>query len=365
MTGIFRFLSHFPLGLLHAIGAVTGWLVYGLSARFRKRWHENCAQAGLSSHQARSGIAHNGRMMLELPRLWLGKPVPTFWQGVEHIEHAYAQRRGIVFLTPHLGCFEITAQMVAERFHAQYGDLTVMYRPPNQGWMAEMMTYVRNRPGLRTVPTTLAGVRQMVRELRQGRAVGLLPDHVPPQGQGVWAPFFGRPAYTMTLAAKLVHQTNATLIIVWGERLPAARGYCLHCMPMREPLSPDLQTAVTQINQAMEALILSAPDQYMWSYARYRNPRAQPGTEGSAESTAPTTAPTSPPATPPTAASDDASPHNTSAHTQPATNNGVSAATTASSTPVQGKDATLAPPSSGAPIDSAEDPTATTGGPSA
>ena len=276
MIGIFRFLSHFPLRVLHALGAVMGWLVYGLSARFRKRWNENRAQAGLSASQVRGGIAHNGRMMLELPRLWLGKPVPTFWQGLEHVEQAYAQQRGVVFLTPHLGCFEITAQMIAKSFHEQHGDLTVMYRPPNQRWMTEMMTYVRNRPGLRAVPTNLTGVRQMVRELRQGRAVGILPDHVPPEGQGLWAPFFGRPAYTMTLAAKLVHQTGAAVVFVWGERLPAARGYRLHCVPMQESLSADLQTAVTQINQAMETLILSAPDQYMWSYARYRHPRPQP-----------------------------------------------------------------------------------------
>ena len=276
MTGFFRLFSHFPLSLLHALGAVVGWLVYAFSSRFRKRWHENRTQAGLSAARVRAGIAHNGRMMLELPRLWLGKPVPTFWHGVEHIEQAYAARRGIVFLTPHIGCFEITAQMVAERFSSQYGDLTVMYRPAGERWMAELMEYARNRPGLRTVPTTLAGVRQMVRELRRGRAVGLLPDHVPLQGQGVWASFFGRPAYTMTLAAKLVQQTGAAVVTVWGERLPAARGYRLHCIPMREPLSDDLQTAVEQINHAMEELILSAPEQYMWGYARYRTPRAQP-----------------------------------------------------------------------------------------
>jgi KDO2-lipid IV(A) lauroyltransferase len=127
------------------------------------------------------------------------------------------------------------------------------------------------------VPTTLSGVRQMVRELRRGQAVGLLPDHVPPEGQGVWAPFFGRPAYTMTLAAKLVHQTGAAVVMVWGERLAAARGYQLHCLPMPEPLSDDLQTAVEQINYAMEQLILTAPEQYMWGYARYRQPRAPSG----------------------------------------------------------------------------------------
>ena len=277
MEGLFRFLSHAPLGLLHAMGVVAGWLAYGLSGRYRKRWHENRVQAGLSARQVRGAIAHNGRMIMELPRLWLGPPVPCEWTGEDIVREAYAAGKGIVFLTPHLGCFEITAQAIAARFGPLYGDLTVLYRPSSERWMAEMMQHVRNRPGLRAVPTTLSGVRQMVRELRRGLAVGLLPDHVPPEGQGVWAPFFGRPAYTMTLAAKLVHQTGAAMVVVWGERLAAARGYRLHCLPLPEPLSDDLQTAVEQINHAMEQLILTAPDQYMWGYARYRQPRALAG----------------------------------------------------------------------------------------
>ncbi|MDO5654126.1 MAG: lysophospholipid acyltransferase family protein, partial [Brachymonas sp.] len=80
MVGLFRFLSHFPLAWLHALGTASGWLAYLLSGRYRKRWHDNRKQAGLTAQQVRGAIAHNGRMMLELPRLWLGKPVPYFWQ---------------------------------------------------------------------------------------------------------------------------------------------------------------------------------------------------------------------------------------------------------------------------------------------
>ncbi len=275
MVVLFRWLSHWPLGCLHALGSVGGWLAYATSGRYRKRWNDNRAQAGLTPAQVRGAIAHNGRMMLELPRLWLGKPVPYQWQGVELLEAAYAQRRGIVFLTPHIGCFEITAQAVAERFSPRYGDLTVMYKPERQRWMADMLAYVRNRPGLQTVTTSVSGVRQMMRELRAGRAIGLLPDHVPPEGQGVWAPLFGKPAYTMTLAAKLAHQSGAALIVVWGERLPSARGFLIHCLPLHTPLPKDLTEAVTHINQAMEQVILANPNQYMWSYARYRAPRPQ------------------------------------------------------------------------------------------
>jgi KDO2-lipid IV(A) lauroyltransferase len=113
----------------------------------------------------------------------------------------------------------------------------------------------------------------MIKALRAGRAVGLLPDQVPPQGMGQWAPFFGKPAYTMTLAARLATQTGARLVLVWGERLSWGRGYQMHVSLMQDGLATDLEKSVMQINQAMEALILSCPQQYLWGYARYKEPR--------------------------------------------------------------------------------------------
>lgn len=280
---LFKLLSYIPLRLMHGIGVAAGWLVYATSGKFRQRWQDNCDQAQLSQAVRHAAIAHNGRMMFELPRIWLGKPVPYTWNNIEVVERAYATGRGIVFLTPHLGCFEVPGPALAKRFGPKFGDLTAMYRPPRQAWLAKIMEHIRNRPGLKMVPTTMLGVRTMLRELRQGRAVGLLPDHVPRQGQGMWADFFGKPAYTMTLAAKLVHQTQAEMVVVWGERLSAGRGCVLHCLALPEPLSSDLQTAVEQINRMMEQIILTAPEQYMWSYKRYRQPGKQASTP--AEST--------------------------------------------------------------------------------
>jgi KDO2-lipid IV(A) lauroyltransferase len=186
---------------------------------------------------------------------------------------AYASGRGVVFLTPHLGCFEITAQALAERFAPQHGPLTVLYRPARQAGLAEVMLSARQRPGLAAVPTNLSGVRQMIKALRAGQAVGLLPDQVPPEGMGVWAPFFGKPAYTMTLAARLAAQTGAQVVLIWGERLPWGQGYRLHTGALGHDLSPELEVAVVQINQAMERLVLQRPGQYLWGYARYKQPR--------------------------------------------------------------------------------------------
>jgi KDO2-lipid IV(A) lauroyltransferase len=139
--------------------------------------------------------------------------------------------------------------------------------------LAEVMEQARSRPGLEAVPTTLSGVRQMIKALRAGQAVGLLPDQVPPEGMGQWAPFFGKPAYTMTLAARLAAQTGARVVLIWGERLSWGRGFRVHTQALGHDLSSDLGVAVVQINQAMERMILACPAQYLWGYARYKSPR--------------------------------------------------------------------------------------------
>jgi KDO2-lipid IV(A) lauroyltransferase len=178
----------------------------------------------------------------------------------------------------------VCAQAIAERF-GHRARLTAMYRPARQPWLRSLEETARNRPGLATVPAALAGVRQMIRALRRGEAVGLLPDQVPPDGMGVWAPFYGRPAYTMTLAARLVQQTGAALLLIWAERLPAGRGWVLRVstgptFPTTAADDEALQVAcATTVNQAMEQLIDACPGQYLWGYNRYKQPRrAHPAT---------------------------------------------------------------------------------------
>ncbi len=269
-----RFLAVLPLGLLHGVGAVLGWVVLALSPTYRRRFLENAAQAGYSFAQVRAAVGHAGRMVAELPRLWLGRPPPCAMHGADCIERAWAAGRGIVFLTPHLGCFEMSVQQAAQRWGAAHGPITVLYRPARQAWLARFQETARNRPGMQAVPTTLAGVRSMIRVLRRGGAVGLLPDQVPPEGQGLWVPFFGRPAYTMTLAARLVQQTGAAIILARCERLSWGRGYVLYVEPGPQ-LAPDMEAALRQINEAMEKLIRACPAQYLWGYGRYKKPRVE------------------------------------------------------------------------------------------
>lgn len=276
MPSIFRLLSALPLWLLHAIGALLGWVAFCASPTYRRRFLANAARAGYRLRDVRAAVAHAGRMVAEAPRLWLApEPPPCEVRNAECVQRAWEQGRGIVFLTPHIGCFEMSVQEGARRWSREHGPFTILYRPARQPWLARVMQTVRNRPGIAAVPTTLQGVRQMLKALRAGRAVGLLPDQVPPQGQGLWSPFFGQPAYTMTLAARLVQQTGAAVILARCERLPRGRGYVLHLQALEQPLAPTLDAAVLQINQAMEQLIRQSPGQYLWGYARYKQPRAE------------------------------------------------------------------------------------------
>lgn len=275
MPVVFRFFSVFPLWLLQVMGAAMGWVAFVASPTYRRRFLANSALAGYSFGAVRAAVAHAGRMVAELPRLWMGATMPCALTGEACVEQAYAAGRGIVFLTPHQGCFELSAQAAARRWSAQRGPITVLYRPARQAWLAKVMETARNRPGMLAVPTTLAGVRQMIKALRRGEAVGLLPDQVPPEGQGQWAPFFGRDAYTMTLAVRLAQQTGAAVVLARCERLPWGRGYVTHFEPLSAPLSADMDQAVLQINQAMEHLIRQCPEQYLWGYGRYKQPRGE------------------------------------------------------------------------------------------
>ena len=275
MPVVFRFLSVFPLGLLQVMGAVMGWVVFCASPTYRRRFLANSALAGYGFGAVRAAVAHAGRMVAELPRLWLGAPLPCRIEGEACVDAAYAAGRGVVFLTPHQGCFELSAQSIARRWSAERGPITVLYRPARQAWLAKVMETARNRPGMQAVPTTLAGVRQMIKALRRGEAVGLLPDQVPPEGQGLWSPVFGREAYTMTLAARLALQTGAAVVLVRCERLAWGRGFVTHFEPLAQPLPALLEDAVLQINQAMEHLIRQCPEQYLWGYGRYKQPRAE------------------------------------------------------------------------------------------
>jgi len=268
---LFVMLSGWPLPLLHSMGALLGWLTFLASPTYRRRFMDNARQAGYRFAEVRGAVAEAGKMLAETPRLWFGDMPPVEWDRPEVVEQALAEGRGILFLTPHLGCFEISARSAAERF----SPITVLYRPARKVWLRDLIANSRSRPGMTAAPTTLAGVRQMLRALKTGGAVGLLPDQVPPEGMGVWAPFFGREAYTMTLPSRLLQQTGAALLVVRTLRLPRGRGYRVHVRRFEGTLAQDPVAAAAQVNAEMEHMVRETPSQYLWGYARYKQPRQE------------------------------------------------------------------------------------------
>lgn len=279
MSLLFRWSARLPLAVLHMLGALLGWLAYLGSPTYRRRFNENVAQAGIAPRQARRAIAEAGKLATELPWLWLrprAQKLPKIqWQGVEHLEAALALGKGVVFMTPHVGSFEVVPQAHAARFSEKYGAMTILYKPSKFAWLDDLLKAARSAPGLEAAPTTTGGVRMILKSLKQGRVVGMLPDQVPGEGQGVWAPFFGRPAYTMTLALRLARQSGAPMLVALGDRLPWGRGYVIHVHPLHLPLDQGDTVAAAALNAAMEDLIRQRPGMYLWSYARYKQPRPE------------------------------------------------------------------------------------------
>lgn len=272
LVALFRLLGRMPLSLLHRAGAALGWLVYWLSPRYAERIRGNLHVSGVGGDETqrnallRAAIAETGKGMTELLAVWFGSDekvagLAAECEGWDVAQAAHARGKGMIIVTPHLGCFEMVGLFVAQRL-----PMTSLYRPPRLGWIEPLMLAGRSRWQATLAPANLRGVRMLYKALGRGEVVGLLPDQTPGAGEGVWADFFGRPAYTMTLLRRLHEKTGAPVMMVVAERLPAGRGYRLRFRELSAPTLVDEPA----INRAIEAEIRRCPEQYLWSYYRYK-----------------------------------------------------------------------------------------------
>jgi Kdo2-lipid IVA lauroyltransferase/acyltransferase len=273
-------LARLPLSWLQALGAMLGRLTLRLSPSFRARMGENLdgskilAKYQVSSEAVKRCAAETGKGALELSIAWCRNPgdiarMVRDCSGWEYVEAALAKGHGIVFVTPHLGSYDIAGRYLSHRLPFP---LTAMYRPPKLSWLEPVMNAGRVRGKGRTAPATGAGVRVLMKALKSGEATIVLPDQVPGNGEGVWAPFFGRPAYTMTLVPRLAQIRGVETLLFYGERLPRGQGFHVHIEPVPEPFSGDREADAAVLNRAVENLIRRAPLQYLWSYNRYKCP---------------------------------------------------------------------------------------------
>ena len=289
MKLLFKLLARLPLATNHALGAFVGRLVYVLSPRYRKRIRENLAQSGLypaaneAELAARENAGEIGKGATELAwALFRSEEVTRLvvkrigWEAVERLR---ADNRPIIFVTPHLGGYD-----VAGRYLWSQVPILAMYKPHKIFWIDQLLREGRNRgaapDGSNVAPANMAGVRMVLKHLRRGGCSVVLPDQVPGLGEGEWAEFFGRPAYTMTLLGRLQEASGAAIVFCYAERLPHGEGYVLHLEPLAAPLPQDRAQSARQVNVMVEKLVRSCPAQFLWGYNRYKRPAGAPPPPG-------------------------------------------------------------------------------------
>jgi KDO2-lipid IV(A) lauroyltransferase len=274
-----------PLRAAHALGGLLGGATWSLAGRTREISLTNLAlclpELGEAERErlGREALRGVARTALEVSRIWAAEAAQiermvVETPGIEHIDEALASGQGVITAAPHLGAWELVGLFLSVRY-----DITAMYRPPR---LPAFDAYIRDRRqhlGGRLVPADGSGVRALARALKQGKLAGILPDQEPADTRGaVYAPFFGEPALTMTLLPRLARQSGARTVFIFAERLARARGFRMRVLPAPPGIDdPDPLTAATALNLGVEQCVRHAPEQYQWSYKRFRHrPDGQP-----------------------------------------------------------------------------------------
>lgn len=275
---ILRLCALLPLVISHGIGAGIGWLAFRLPIHMRRVTVvnlEHCLPDWSNDRRNRlalQSLMETGKTLMEMGTLWFRSPkrVRGLFRSISgqaEFDSAFAQDKGVIILTPHLGAWEITPHF----FELPEYPLTCLYRPPRQKSLENMVHSARQRAGVKLVPTSVKGVRELYVALARKELIGILPDQDPGRGGGVFAPFFGISARTMLLVNRLARKTGAPVLILYAKRLPWGRGYALHIRSTPTEISDsDPIRAATALNQAVERCVLEIPEQYQWSYKRFK-----------------------------------------------------------------------------------------------
>ncbi|NOY16019.1 MAG: lysophospholipid acyltransferase family protein [Gammaproteobacteria bacterium] len=273
---VLRTNARLPLSVLHTIGNIFGSLLLILPGKRVATCRTNIESCfpELSRNSQRRLVRQSLRQiskgLMEVGRLWLQPAEKNLAMiksvsGEEHITKCLEEGRGVILAAPHMGSWELAGSYVSSRY-----PLTTMYQKPPLKGLSKLIKDGREGSGGNYVPADNSGIRAMLKALRKGEMVGLLPDQVPSQG-GVIAPFFDKPALTISLLSKLSGETDATVIFVFAERLPWSRGFKIQFLPPDELISSTaLEESAARINAQVEKCIRMAPDQYLWVYKRFQ-----------------------------------------------------------------------------------------------
>ncbi|GEN28361.1 lipid A biosynthesis lauroyl acyltransferase [Halovibrio variabilis] len=276
ISWLWRRLSHWPLARLWRFASALGPLVYRFNQRERHITDINIGVVypRLSPRErkalAQDSLRHSTATMLELGHAWMAAPETVdagilAVHGRDKLDSARAEGRGVIVLAPHFGNWEVLNFWLSSHF-----PFTAMYEPPKITALDPVIRHGRERMGASLVPTNPRGVAALLKALKRSEAIGILPDQEPSWGSGVFAPFFGRDAYTATLLPKLVARTQARVVTGVALRIPG-KGFEIHLLDADERVySSDDVLSATGVNASVETAIGLAPAQYQWEYKRYR-----------------------------------------------------------------------------------------------
>ncbi len=270
-------LGRLSLPAAQRLGTWVGKLAWTARGSMRRTVESNLALCLPEANQAeretiaRQTLIETGKGLIETASAWHAnrtdiEAMVQEMHGFEAIEQTLAAGRGAILLAPHIGNWELGGLATGARVPT-----TIMYRPPREPAMEQLLVEVRARFGASMAPANLGGVRKALRALKRGELVAVLPDQAPRHGEGVMAPFFGQPALTMTLIRTLTRRTGAAAFTGWAERLPDARGFEIHYAPVTEPIDhEDPVEAAAALNREVERVVREKPSQYQWTYRRFR-----------------------------------------------------------------------------------------------
>jgi KDO2-lipid IV(A) lauroyltransferase len=198
--------------------------------------------------------------------------------GEALFDAAIAAGRGVIVAAPHYGNWELLNQWLASRT-----PLAILYKPPESEIGEAFLRRVRaddaNAARVEQVPAEGSAVRRLLRVLQGGGVIGILPDQQPKGGDGVFAPFFGIDALTMTLLPRLAARTGAAVLYAYCERIEApgaAPAFALRIEAAPDGIaSDDPAEGARALNAGVERIARRDPAPYQWSYKRYS--RRPPG----------------------------------------------------------------------------------------
>ncbi|MEM9303477.1 MAG: lysophospholipid acyltransferase family protein [Pseudomonadota bacterium] len=269
-------LGRLPLRLAHAIGAVIGWLANLLPGRLRRIARSNVAMcfpeldAPGQRRLVRQTLIETGRGLAELGWFWTRPTAEVLGlirnvHGLDALEACERSGGGFILAAPHLGAWELLCLFAASRHPC-----TVLYREPRDPGIEAVINAGRGRLDTELVRAGGSGVRRLYRALGEGRLIGILPDQQPKRGNGVFVPFFGRPALTMVLLSRLAARADGGVVVAWAERLPRSQGFDLHFeRPPEIVAGRDVEASAAALNATIERLVRSRPEQYQWGYKRF------------------------------------------------------------------------------------------------